>query len=416
MSLSSPFLLPNPRYPRPCGGAVAKGNPNQLLSILRHTSIIFLLLGFNVSSAWGKETEAVVEQSETISIPTIDISGETERHSMVAQGTPEIYQGHPCTVLLPDGKTVFCVWSINHAGHLGPLARSDDGGKTWSGLLEVPDNWEEVTHTTPTIHHLTDPDGVGRIFVFGGCDFPGRLRQAYSEDGGKTWTPMKDTGLTAECAPKTIMAFDEGKRLVMWCDRRGAFAPNLPDADPYIWQAESLDGGLTWSPEHPVVHTQSRWGQPAVIKSPNGKQLLMVLRNESSHSLFSVSNDQGENWSAARPLPAALTGHRAKMLYAPDGRLVMVMRDTAKNSKTNGHFVAWVGKYEDIVSNREGQYRIKLLHSNAGSDCGYSGFELLPDGTFVATTYIKYRTGPEKHSVLTTRFKLEEIDEKKPME
>ena len=142
----------------------------------------------------------------------------------------------------------------------------------------------------------------------------------------------------------------------------------------------------------------------------------MVLRNENSHSLFSVSDDQGENWSAVQPLPAALTGHRPKMLYASDGRLVMVMRDTAKNSKTKWHFVAWVGKYEDIVSNREGQYRIKLLHSNAGWDCGYSGFELLPDGTFVATTYIKYRPGPEKHSVVTTRFKLEEIDQKEPME
>lgn len=385
-------------------------------STLRYTSVTFLLLGFKMASVYGSETEAIPEAPETISIPTIDISGEKERHSIVARGTVEIYQGHPCTVLLPDGKTMFCVWSINHAGYLGPLARSDDGGKTWGGLLDVPANWREVTQTTPTIHYLVDPDGVGRIFVFGGLDFPGRLRQAYSEDDGMTWTPMKDTGLKAECAPKTIMSFDNGKRLVMWCDRRGAFAPNRPDADPYIWEAESFDGGLTWSPERPVVRTQSRWGQPAVIRSPNGKQLLMVLRNENSHSLFSVSDDGGKKWSKALPLPAALTGHRPKLLYAPDGRLVMVMRDTAKTSKTHGHFVAWVGKYEDVVSNREGQYRIKLLHSNAGSDCGYSGFELLPDGTFVATTYIKYRPGPEKHSVVTTRFKLEEIDQKEPME
>ncbi len=387
-----------------------------MCSKLRFTSVTFLLLGFKMASVCGSETEAGPEPPETISIPTIDISSETERHSIVAQGTVERYQGHPCTVLLPNGKTMFCVWSINHAGYLGPLARSDDGGKTWSGLLDVPDNWEEVTQTTPTIHYLVDPDGVGRIFVFGGLDFPGRLRQAYSEDDGVTWTPMKDTGLKAECAPKTIMSFDDGKRLVMWCDRRGAFAPNRPDADPYIWEAESFDGGLTWSPERPVVRTESRWGQPAVIRSPDGKQLLMVLRNENSHSLFSVSDDGGNNWSKARPLPAALTGHRPKMLYSPDGRLVMVMRDTSKTSKTLGHFVAWVGKYEDVISNREGQYRIKLLHSNAGWDCGYSGFELLPDGTFVATTYVKYRPGPEKHSVVTTRFKLEEIDQKEPME
>jgi len=110
-----------------------------------------------MTSAYSNEIEAIPKPPETISIPTIDISGETERHSVVAQGTTEIYQGHPCTVSLPDGKTMFCPWSINHAGYLGPLARSDDGGKTWSGLLDVPDNWEEVTRTTPTIHYLIDP-------------------------------------------------------------------------------------------------------------------------------------------------------------------------------------------------------------------------------------------------------------------
>jgi hypothetical protein len=93
------------------------------------------------------------------------------------------------------------------------------------------------------------------------------------------------------------------------------------------------------------------------------------------------------------------------------------MRDTArdfengtKRNPTSGHFVAWVGTFEDILEGRDGQYRIKLLHSHAGSDTGYSGLEVLPDGTFVATTYVKYEPGPKKHSVVTTRFRLEELD------
>ena len=54
------------------------------------------------------------------------------------------------------------------------------------------------------------------------------------------------------------------------------------------------------------------------------------------------------------------------------------------------------------------------MHSYAGSveDCGYPGLELLPDGTLVATTYVKYKPGPEKHSVASVRFKLSELDEK----
>jgi hypothetical protein len=72
--------------------------------------------------------------------------------------------------------------------------------------------------------------------------------------------------------------------------------------------------------------------------------------------------------------------------------------------------VAWVGTYEDIKNNRPGQYRIKLLHSYAGADCGYPGMEILPDDTIIATTYIKYCSGNEKHSVVSTRFKIDEID------
>jgi hypothetical protein len=36
--------------------------------------------------------------------------------------------------------------------------------------------------------------------------------------------------------------------------------------------------------------------------------------------------------------------------------------------------------------------------------------EILPDGTIVATTYIKYSPGKEKHSVVSVRFKPEETD------
>jgi hypothetical protein len=79
-------------------------------------------------------------------------------------------------------------------------------------------------------------------------------------------------------------------------------------------------------------------------------------------------------------------------------------------SPTHDHFVAWVGRYEDIVGGRDGDYKIKLLHSHKGSDCGYPGLELLPDGTIVATTYVKYAPGPEKHSVVSTRFKIAETD------
>lgn len=73
----------------------------------------------------------------TISIPTVDISTDTQRHAIVTRGTDKDYQGHCDTVLMADGKTMFAAWCMNDAGHLGPLARSDDGG-----LSLLPAGWD----------------------------------------------------------------------------------------------------------------------------------------------------------------------------------------------------------------------------------------------------------------------------------
>ena len=41
-----------------------------------------------------------------LDLPLIDISQETYRHVVIADGTEDIYQGHPTTLLMPDKKTI----------------------------------------------------------------------------------------------------------------------------------------------------------------------------------------------------------------------------------------------------------------------------------------------------------------------
>ena len=126
-----------------------------------------------------------------------------------------------------------------------------------------------------------------------------------------------------------------------------------------------------------------------------------------------VSNNEGRTWSSPSELPTALTGDRHQPRYNSDGRLVITFRDMAAESDTRGDFVAWVGTYDDIVSGREGQYRIKLLNQYGPQnwDCGYSGLELLPDSTLVATTYVKHKPD-EKNSIISVCFQLAETDKR----
>ncbi|WP_246228659.1 sialidase family protein [Paraflavitalea devenefica] len=361
--------------------------------------------------------KAIERQDQEISAkrvmmaPTIDLSQDTTRQTVVARGTDSIYQGHPTTVLLPNGKSILAVWTINHAGFCGPMKRSDDGGATWSDLLPVPESWRTVKNC-PAIYELPSPSGKKTLFVFAGAGATvNQMHQSYSTDLGVTWSPMKPNGLGPASMPFcTIVPVNGGKKLIAMTNIR---RPNetVEKKSCIIVKSESGDGGFTWSPWKVVLDMPGlKVCEPQIIRSPNGKQLLCLIReNAQRTSLYMTSDDEGLTWSEPKPVLFGLSGDRHQAKYTADGRLVIVFRDTGKGSPTRNHFVAWVGTYDDIVQNRKGQLRIKLLHSFKGGDCGYAGLEVLPDHTLVATTYIKYREGAEKNSVVSVRFKLSDL-------
>jgi hypothetical protein len=65
-----------------------------------------------------------------------------------------------------------------------------------------------------------------------------------------------------------------------------------------------------------------------------------------------------------------LTGHRHKACHAPDGRLVVVFRDKVPGSPWEGHFVGWVGLYDDNPSSpiREQHADIPMEAAHAVAD------------------------------------------------
>ena len=368
-------------------------------------SIVLVVTGFS----------AVFAQGTSPNLPLLDISQEMDRHTIIAAGTPEVYQGHPTSLLMPDGKTIFVVWCINHGGFAGPMAKSDDGGKTWTRLDDqLPPGF--VTHKNcPSIYRMVAADGTERLWVFTAQPLMPRI---LSEDGGKTWKELEPLGFQNVMTFSSVIEKNPGKQDGQYI---GLYhhAINLEGNEMngeaggvrslQVMQTETADAGLTWSQPRMVCAVAGKLPcEPFAFWPPDNREICCLMR-ENTHtgnSLMMFSTDHGQTWSEPTDTPWGLTGDRHWGVYTQDGRIVVVFRDQALDSPTRGHFVGWVGTYDDIKNCRPGQFRVKLLHSYAGGDCGYPGIQILPDGSIFALTYIKYQPGENKHSIVGVRFKL----------
>lgn len=350
-------------------------------------------------------------------IPILDLDGDTSRQVVVDREEGQ-YLGHVTTTLLDDGKTILAVYPKGHGKGPIVMRRSGDGGLTWSERLAVPDSWA-TSKEVPTIFRTRGAyEAKERLILFSGLN---PIRLATSEDDGDSWSELEaigDYGGIVACS--TVMRLRDGTYLALFHDD-GRFlgdahrpAADSPDADHlfHVYAIHSKDGGRTWGPprsiaSHPIAHLC----EPLLLRSPDGKQMLCLMRENSRkfNGFFMTSDDEGRTWSTPKQMSAALTGDRHTGTYAPDGRLFLSFRDTARRSPTQGDWVGWVGTYDDIVSGRDGQYRVRLKDNKHRWDCAYPGVELLPDGTFVCTTYGHWEEGEEPY-ILSTRLKLEELD------
>jgi hypothetical protein len=378
-----------------------------------------ILLGAGLTVSSGSERTQAAQPGDAmnrITIPTIDLNDHARYHVIVDR-EPGQYLGHPTTCLLEDGKTILCVYPRGHGR--GPIVykRSTDGGRTWSDRLPTPTSWA-TSKETPTLHRVIDADGMRRLILWSGL-YPARL--SISEDDGHTWSELEPAG---NWGGIVVMGFVEpvrsgkGHYLAMFHDD-GRFIedPPAPRGVFTLYQTRSTDGGLTWSqPEAVFASSEVHLCEPGCIRSPDGKELAVLLRENArrvnSHVIFST--DEGRTWSKPRALPLSLTGDRHTGKYAPDGRLFISFRtisprERAADRPFEGDWGGWVGTYDDIRHGRPGQYAVRLKDNTHGYDTAYPGVEILPDGTFVATTYGHWDEGEEPY-IRSVRFQLEDLD------
>lgn len=400
-------------------------------------------------------------------IPLLDLAGDTFRQSVVDR-EPGQYLGHPTTALLDDGHTIVTVYPKSHGRGPIMMKKSRDGGATWSGRLPVPSSWA-TSMEVPTIYRTVGPDGRKHLIMFSGLypirmahsedegehwselepigDYGGIVAMSdvvavgkgeylafFHDDGryfhpsGSNLTEVYVAGEGTDIASRMVFSSADGRGgwvpFQVWnssdkatktpgtaWEKRFTTVSDLETTESkrgrfVVYSVRSRDGGLTWGAPQPVCgHETASLCEPGVVRSPDGKQLAMLLRENSRqyNSFVTFSDDNGLNWSEPREVQGALTGDRHTIRYLRDGRLFASFRDMCHESPTRGDWVGWVGTYEDIVNGGEGQYRVRLMKNYDGADCGYPGVLVLPDGTVVATTYGAWTQG-EKQYVVTVRF------------
>lgn len=348
---------------------------------------------------------------------TIDLNDEAHRQVVVDRESGQ-YLGHPTTCLLEDGKTMLCVYPKGHGRGAIIYKRSDDGGLTWSDRLPTPASWS-TSQEVPTMHRVVDSAGKNRIIMWSGL-YPARL--AVTEDDGANWSELKPAG---DWGGIVVMGFVEplktgkGHYMAMFHDDGRFFSKTSERTGTFkLFKTLSTDGGLTWStPDVIYQSSEVHLCEPGCIRSPDGRKLAVLLREnarrKNSHVIF--SEDEGKTWSKPRELPLSLTGDRHTGKYSADGRLLISFRcnsptSSRKERPFEGDWVAWVGTWDDIAHGRNGQYSVRFKDNTKGYDTTYPGVEVLPDDTFVVTTYGHWVQGEEPY-ILSVRLKLKELDQ-----
>ena len=379
------------------------------------------------NKAGGYKEEVTIEVSKKLTI-----SNTLETYELPANRLTDIerspggdrqYLGQPDMVRTSTGRLI----TAYPKGHgKGPIIMqiSDDNGETWIEKNNTPSSWVG-SQETPTLYVLPLENGKERIMMITACpgwgtDSNGNKtgwNTSYSDDNGDTWTEYKHWYSKHENGKenKSIVGMAS---LVQLKDESGNYIQKwmgvYHDYD-YVNYKTYLtfneNGEEQWSEPEPYlsdyrnIESTYKMCEIGMFRSPDGKRIVGLARSQSHNnpSTMIYSDDEGKTWSKPMDLPGSLAGERHKAAYDPiSGRLVISFREIqydlngnntfdGEDDWTAGEWVAWVGTYEDLMEQRDGQYRIEICKDYSKSaksgDTGYAGVVVLDDGTFIMDSY-----------------------------
>lgn len=335
------------------------------------------------------------------------------------------YYGQPDMVRTRTGRLI-TAFPQGH-GH-GPLLMrySDDNGTTWQEFEKpLPEGWKG-SQETPTLYTLKMADGRERIMLITAC--PGRWSEpgvdnrtgwdtSYSDDNGETWTEYtnwypelngrRNESIVGMASLIQLRDPKTGEPIQKWMGVYHDF--DYVNYKTYLTFDE--DGREQWTEpvpylsEHREIEKTYQMCEIGMFRSPDGRTIVGLARSQSHNkpSTLIMSTDEGETWSEPIDLPGSLAGERHKALYDPvSGKLLITFREIQFDLDYDNKFEGgndwicnswgmWVGSYEDLIAQRDGDYRFRLsedwTRNRYKGDCGYTGMTVDENGLFVMDSY-----------------------------
>lgn len=380
------------------------------------------------NKAGGYREEVLITVNKNISItskvPMYQLSENNLSDIEKAPNTDRQYLGQPDMVRTKTGRLI----TAYPKGHgKGPLIMqiSDDNGGTWKEKTDTPSSWTG-SQETPTMYILNLADGTERIILITACpgwgtDNDGNQygwNTSYSDDNGETWNEYNhwyskrsydnaNNDAIVAMASLVQLKDEDGNYIQKWM---GVYH-NYGYVNFKTYLTFDENGNEQWSDpvpylsEYRSIESTYQMCEIGMFRSPDGNRIVGLARSQSHNNPATLiySDDEGETWSKPMDLPGSLAGERHKAAYDPiSGRLVISFREIKYDLNGNNQFdgyndwicgdwVAWVGTYDDLMDQNDGDYRILLAEdwsNNAKSgDTGYAGVVVLEDGTFIMNSY-----------------------------
>jgi predicted neuraminidase len=157
-------------------------------------------------------------------------------------------------VQLPDGD-ILCPTSTENDGWRVHFERSADGGKTWQATQPLNDGKTPAAIQPSILFHKGGKlQAVGRTKQ-------GKVFEAWSDDGGKTWGKMALTALPNPNSGIDAVTLADGRQLIVYNHTTTGRSP---------LNVAVSDDGKTWKAAVVLESDPGEYSYPAVIQAADG--------------------------------------------------------------------------------------------------------------------------------------------------